>query len=253
MKYLSAALILVSACTCLSANAFVYRRVTAAESYHRNYEPVYGYDTPLNIVYFSGEVGLGHLMTPEEYISPPDNYLISGASYRTQSVAAGANLGFKHAVNRQFLIGGEVGYDFNGQSKYNEEYYPNFTWVESTNYTISSQDIHLLATGTILFHSGFNIFAKGGAARVEQKLKVSNDVDYATIPIYLGENTITQIKPMAAAGVGFQLRNAGIYAEYSHIFGKDAQNFEDFMDANGFTDVVSVDTFKVGLSIQTRI
>lgn len=252
MKYFTAALILTSACTCINAHAFVYRRVPVENPYYRSYDPYYGY-TSRDSVYITGDVGLARLATPEQPIMPIDNVWVSGASYNNESVAAGAAVGFKHAVSRQLLIGAETGYDYNGRSKYTEDYYQNITWTESTNYTISSQDIHLLATGTLLFRSGFNIFAKGGAARVEQKLRVSNDVNYSNLPIFLGETSIAQFKPMAAAGLGFQFRAVDIYGEYSHIFGKDSKNFEDFMDPYGFTNVVSVDTFKIGLGVHVKV
>jgi hypothetical protein len=245
MKYLSAALILASAGTCISSPAFAYR--------HFDYEPNYYNNFPRDTIYISGNVGLGRLSTPEKAIDPINDDWITSTSYNNESIAAGGTIGFKHALSRQFLLGTEAGYDYNGVAKYTENYKPNYTWTESTTYRISSQDIHLLATGTLLFSNGFNIFAKGGAARVDQKLRVTNAVDYTVIPLYLGETSIVRYKPMAVAGFGFQLQAVDIYAQYSHIFAKDAKNFEDFIDQYGFTDIVSVDTFKVGLGVHVKV
>jgi hypothetical protein len=252
MKYLSIGLMVLSASLTLSSTALAYRRVYVENPYYRNVDPYYR-NTPRDSFYIAGDVGLGRLSTPDQVLDPVDGNWIVGASHNNESVAAGGTVGFQHAVNRQILVGAEAGYDYNGASKYTEDYIQNITWTESTTYRLSSQDIHLLATGTVLFPNGFNIFVKGGAARVDQKLRITNEVDYTNLPIYLGETSIVAYKPMAAAGLGFRFQAVEIYAQYARIFGENAENFQDLFDQNGFTDVVSVDTFKMGLAVHIRV
>lgn len=251
MKSLSIALIVTCGCLTVSSAAFAYRyppRYNSYRDYPNPYNPV-----ARDSFYIAGDFGLGLLSTPSDPLISPDSVFITEATANNESIAAGGAIGYRHAVGRNFLVGGEFGYDYNGTARYKEVYHSNDSQTESTTYKISSQDLHLLATGTVLFNSGFNIFAKGGTARVEQKLKVSNQVSYTNIPIFLGETSITGYKPMAAAGIGYQFKAVDIYAQYSHIFGIKADSASDLFNANGFTDIVSVDTFKIGMAINIRV
>ncbi len=227
-------------------------RYYPAAPYQNNFYNLY---LPRDSFYVSGDVGLGSLATPQQVLIPISGP-ITGASYEIgKSVAASGSVGFKHALNRHVLLGAEFGYDYNGSSKYTEEYAPNWSYTESTTYRISSQDLHVLATGTLVFGRGFNVFAKGGAARVQQKLKITDQVDYSNLPYYLGGTTLVGYKPMAAVGLGYQFRAVEIYAEYSHIFGTDAENFyPDLFNENGtFATIVSSDTIKMGLAFHIPV
>jgi OmpA-like transmembrane domain len=217
--------------------------------------PFYNAYSPRDSFYIAGDVGVGSLATPEQVLIPVSGP-ITGASYETgKSIAASGSVGFKHALNPHVLLGAELGYDYNGASKYTEDYTPDWTYTESTTYRISSQDLHVLATGTLVFGRGFNIFAKGGAARVRQTLRITNQVDYSDLPFYLGGTTLVGYKPMAAVGMGYQFRAVEIYAQYSHIFGTDASNFyPDLFNENGsFANIVSSDTIKMGLAFHIPV
>jgi hypothetical protein len=120
---------------------------------------------------------------------------------------------------------------------------------------MKSGDLHLLMTGTIMMPHGFNVFGKVGVARVDQALRISNQLPDDSVPFIVTTDRLVQYKPMAAAGVGYQLGMVGIYGQYSHIFATNASNFSDFIDpvTGDFTQVVSVDTFKVGMSVSLRV
>jgi hypothetical protein len=211
---------------------------------------------PRDSVYIAGDAGLGALDTPEQFLLPPDNSGISSASYEVgKSVAAGGSVGIEHVVGRHFSIGSEFGYDYNGNSKYTEDYNQNFTYTDSSTFRISSQDLHVLAVGNLLIGRGMKVFVKGGAARVDQTLRITNQVDYSNLPFLMGETRIIGYKPMAAIGLGYQFRAVEIYGQYSHIFGASPENFyPDLFNQDGtFANVVSTDTFKIGLAVHVPI
>ena len=115
---------------------------------------------PLNSIYVSGDMGYGVLSTPDENLPCGVN---CDASHSNGSFAAGLNVAYNRAILQNILLGAEFGYESNGQAKYT---------VGSVSEKITSKDFHLLATGTYLFSNGFDVFAKAGAARVKQKLKL---------------------------------------------------------------------------------
>lgn len=202
---------------------------------------IYGL-TPANSVSLSVDGGYGVLSTPGKNIEDPDA-LVTGASNSKGSFAGGFSVGYNHALRPNLLVGAEFGWDYNGQSKYTEDYLGG----SSSTLKVSSTDFRLLATSTYLFANGLNVFAKGGAARVDQKLDFDG-------PYYSYEDSIQQYKPMVAGGVGYQFRMLNLYVQYSHIFAKDASDFNDFINNNGkLTEVVSVDTIKAGIGVNIAI
>lgn len=234
------------------ALAYRYYPVPAPAPYQNNFYNAY---LPRDSFYVSGDVGLGSLATPEQVLMPVDGY-ITGASYEVgKSVAASGSIGFKHVLNPHVLLGAEFGYDYNGSSKYTEEYAQDYSYTDSTTYRISSQDLHVLATGTLLFGRGFSVFAKGGAARVQQTLRITDQVDDVNPPLYLYGTSIAGYKPMAAVGMGYQFKAVEIYAQYSHIFGTDASTFyPDLFNLDGtFATIVSSDTIKMGLAFHIPV
>ncbi|MBS0352044.1 MAG: hypothetical protein JSR33_12865 [Proteobacteria bacterium] len=208
-----------------------------------------------NSIYISGDVGYGVLATPDVNLLDPDGYWIYQASHSNSTISAGGDIGYRRAVSRSFLVGTEFGYDYNGRAKYDEDWFlPDFWGSDYTSYKVISQDLHLLLTGTIMMPHGFNVFGKAGVARVDQTLRITNQMPYV-MPYVMTENRLVQYKPMAAAGIGYQFGVINIYGQYSHIFGTNASNFSDFIDpeTGNFTQVVSVDTFKLGMALNIRV
>ena len=211
------------------------------------------YFPPANNAYVSADIGFGNLATPSQYLVDPNDApeVLSSASYQTGNLAGGASVGYQHALSPRFLIGAELGYDYNGNAKYTEGYQSYLGW-DDTTMKISSQDFHALATGTVMLKYGFNVFAKAGVARVNEKLDVSNVPSELSDTVY--EDHLTGYKPMAAAGLGYQIHAVELYAEYSHIFGSDDSNFDDLISSDGhLKNIVSVDTIKAGIAAHIRI
>jgi OmpA family protein len=254
MKYLTITAIIASSLTMTSALAYGRYPAPYQAPYQQGYRG--GYGMPKNEFYIAGDVGSGTLATPDQNLADPDGVYITGASHSNSDVAAGGTIGFRHFVNPMLAVGAEFGYDYNGQAKYEEDYGTSYYYNSLDNSTlkITSQDFHMLATGTVLFRSGFNLFGKAGAARVDQSAKTYNEVPAQDIPYLTTVTSVASVKPMAAAGFGFRFKKVEIYAQYSHIFGTDATaDFSDLFDSNGNMNVVSVDTFKVGLAMNLRV
>lgn len=200
--------------------------------------PAFAANVSQNSVYISGDAGFGLLATPDGYLADPDGIEVTKASYSRGGFAGGVNIGYLHALNQNVLLGAEFGYDYNGQSKYSETEYG----VKS-DLKITSQDLHLLATGTYLFNNGFNVFAKAGAARVSQKAEGS-------INGSSGNDTVNGYKPMAAGGVGYQYKLANFFVQYSHIFATDGtDSFKDLTDSKDNQKIATVDTIKAGVAL----
>jgi opacity protein-like surface antigen len=197
-----------------------------------------------NSVYISGDAGLGVLYTPD--LNMNIEFPLEGYSYKNGSFAGGVNLGFNHAFNPNVLAGAEFGWNYNGQSKYEFDFAHNY----STTNTISSYDLHLLATATYLFNNGFNVFGKAGVARVYQTGKGTTNIP-DTEALDISE---TSYQPMLAAGLGYQIKMVNIFVQYSHIFGKDPNDVNDLFDNNGdFNGTVAADTIKAGLAVSLAI
>ena len=209
--------------------------------------------TSKNSVYVSGEAGYGALSVPNKNIEVADGFFIKSASHSNDGFAGGANVGLNHALNHNVLVGAEFGYDYNTPAKYTENASTPATQgqdVQNDSLTmkVSSWNLHLLATGTYLFNNGINVFAKAGGARVEQKTSCSESSGDAISNI-----NDTQYQPMLAAGLGYRIKMVDIYAQYSHTFGKNANDFDDLFNSNGTVNVVSVDTIKAGIAYNIAI
>lgn len=213
--------------------------------------------------YIDGNLGVSSLATPKEFIDDcdPANYTgCYSAGYKTGGLVVGGDIGYRFALIPSFLLGAETGYSYNGQSKYTADYrllYPLVLTYYSTSLKIKSEDIHLLATGTYMFHNGFNLFVKGGAARVTQKLDVNTQSWInGYYPIPTEASSFSAIKPMAAFGIGFQHGMFNANLQVSHIFADHPKDFDDMMDMNTLKmdKIVSVETVKlaIGVTIPVR-
>lgn len=250
MRYLAITAIIASSIVITPAFA---RYPGAYRGYDRSYRDPYA--PQQNEFYISGDIGSGILATPDQNLQDPDGTIITGASHSNSSISGGGNVGFRHFVNPMFAVGAEFGYDYNGQAKYEEDYGTGYYYnsVDNSTLKITSTDFHLLATGTAFFRGGFNVFGKAGGARVDQSVKTYNEAPSQDVPYLTSDNSSTSYKPMVAAGLGYRFRMVDIYGQYSHIFATNADNFSDLFDSSGNMNVVSVDTFKLGLAVNLKI
>lgn len=254
MKHLTVATLIVSSLAITPALAF-----GRYPGPHRGYDRGNRYaEAPSqNEFYISGDIGSGTLATPDQNLQDPDGTFITNASHSNSSLSGGGSVGFRHFVNPMLAVGAEFGYDYNGQSKYEEDYGSSYYYnsLDSSTLKITSTDFHLLATGTAFLRGGFNLFGKAGAARVHQSAKTYNEVPAQDVPYLTTDNSVDGYKPMVAAGFGYRIKMVDIYAQYSHIFGTNADNFSDLFDSttSDSMNVVSVDTFKLGLAVNLRI
>lgn len=208
---------------------------------------------PQNFVYVGGNLGYAVVATPDKNLVDLPSPGISDASHTTGSFAAGANVGVKHAFNPHVLAGAELGWDYNGYSKYTLTYTPYFGGGKET-IEVHSSDLNLLATGTYVFNNGFNLFGKAGLASVRQTLVDKDASGYENDDV----THTTKILPMAAFGAGYQVKLLNFYLQYSHIFGKDMGNVSDIAtvdedNAVHFKDVASVNAIKAGVAVNFAI
>lgn len=207
---------------------------------------------PQNFVYVGGDLGYAVLATPDKNVVVLPFPGVSDASHSTGSFAAGANIGVKHAFNPHVLAGAELGWDYNGYSKYTVTYTPAAGGGTSSGKVYSS-DFNLLATGTYVINNGFNLFGKAGLASVRQTLSVETPDGYVNDDV----THTTKVLPMVALGAGYQVKLLNFYVQYSHIFGKDMGDFDDAVTGNEdgvqFKDVASVDAIKAGVSVNFAI
>lgn len=250
MKYLTIAGCIATSFTITSASAFAVVRYPAPPVVYPLAPPRYA----LNTLYFSGDIGTGTLATPDKDL--PETAGVTSTTHSNMSLSGGGSMGFRHAVNPLLSFGLEAGYDYNGQAEYAQNYSAWYTLysLDKVTYKVISEDFHVLATSMIKFPGGFNFFVKGGGARVNQKLRIVNEFPTDNVPIFLTETSTYGYKPMAAAGIGYQIGIIGFYAQYSRIFATNAENFSDLLNEDGtFSNIVSVDSFKLGASVNLSV
>lgn len=197
-----------------------------------------------NKVYISADVGYGSLSTPDKDLIESNGYGVIDSSHETGNIAGGINLGFDHVLRHNVLVGAELGFASNGQAKYKESFTSS---SEDFTAKINSYDVQILGTATYLLNNGLNVFAKAGPAFVKQTLDCDSNCNN-------DDDSVKKVKPLAAIGVGYNIKAYTIYLQYSHIFGKNAGNFSDLVDDNGSMDqVVSVDAIKAGVGFNIAI
>lgn len=205
---------------------------------------------PQNYVYVGGDLGYASLSTPDKNIVELPYDGVSNVSHSTGNLAGGANIGIKHAFTPNVLAGAELGWDYNGYSKYTI----TFPGVGTDTSKVYSSDLNFLATGTYLLNNGINLFGKAGLASVKQTLSNETPDGYKKDDV----THTTKVLPMIAVGAGYQVKLLNFYLQYDHIFGKDAGDFNDLVGVNDngdayFKNVVNVDAIKAGVSVNFAI
>ena len=141
----------------------------------------------------------------------------------------GANLGFDFALSDYLAIGPEVGV-FYGKSL--------STYDESNgSQEVSNLIVPVLAKIKLVTPIGFNIFAKGGVSYVRPSASKSGDTTLV--------NWDNSWNFTAAGGIGYQIKNLNIYAQYLHIFGKNEVSVDGTKGTGYASDI---DAITLGLS-----
>ncbi|MCL9780650.1 outer membrane beta-barrel protein [Vibrio sp. S4M6] len=138
---------------------------------------------------FYFDAGVGRATT-----SVPRNFG-DGVPKNSDATSLGFAVGYSQAVNDSWDIGGEVGYNFLGDSDFGN----------GITITTSSIDIATLASYHI--DNRWSIFGKGGAALMTSKY----DADTPAI---------SNVKPFMGVGARYSINdNLSLQATYSHYFG----------------------------------
>ncbi len=198
-----------------------------------------------NNFYLSLSGGWAYLITPNAYVWSPDYpWLVSSTSFKQSGFSRGVDAGYKYALTKNFLLGVEGGYSFNGAATYTED-----SLMEKTTYKITSSDWHLLLTGTYQFNNGFNIFGKAGLARVNQSLNMNNPNNPNIFPMTQSSSIDSiRLQPMIAIGTGYKIKSFEIFFQYSHIFGSGVGEFSEMFNPSNFQKATAADSYKIGIS-----
>jgi opacity protein-like surface antigen len=163
--------------------------------------------------YIGGAFGWGALSTPSSILSDDVINFFGITNMKNQANGASfrANAGYMLNVNPALALGVEAGYTYLPDSQYSY----NFAFSGLNVVTYSDYVIDALAVGKYYVNDQVNLFAKAGAAYVNQKFRQLN-VDTDT------PNPINSHKwmPEVAVGAGYALtQNIEANITYSHGFG----------------------------------
>jgi len=200
-------------------------------------------------LYIGGNLGAGNIAVTQLKSDKTGSDIPKASGGKLESdyhFVWGLFAGYQYAVTPNVALGAELGYNDNGYSESNEF---SKGGVSSKN-KYTSKDVELLAVGKYYINNQFNVFAKGGIARVTENSveetmsiktnKVSND--------YIG------YAPKVVVGVGYSpITNVDLTLEYDHIFGSDNANTLDDKDStsdkfNTPKGVASVNAVKAGVT-----
>ncbi len=137
------------------------------------------------------------------------------SSVSNKNYVLGATVGYDYAFTQNWLAGLEIGYTYFGKQTY------DYTGSQDGSFT--NTGFQLMATGTYLDSSGFNVFGKVGA--VDEKTAVSDPSDN------LGDTSQTKWLPAAAIGVGYMpMQNLNVALQYERTFGASWSGTETSSD-----------------------
>lgn len=185
-------------------------------------------------VFVSADLGVGYISTPSSN-GPSTN--IASQSVKNYDLAWGLAAGYNHAVNQNFLLGAELGYNDEGQGTYDQ----TFTDGTSANGTINPTDWNLLVDATYLANNGFNVFGKLGVAYISQDTDVDASDSGRTIS---AEKDVTLVAPKLVVGAGYYFNtHLNAFLSYAHTFANATSTYP--IDVS---KVYSSNVFAAGLS-----
>lgn len=145
-------------------------------------------------------------------------------------IAYGANMGFSVNVISNWDVGIDFAYNHNGEADY--DYNVNDNNDSNTNdVSISSSDFDITGKLKYAFDNGFELYGKGGMARVSQDTdKVKGNMSITKNIKSSPSRSISEYAPIAGAGANFRFANGlGLGVSVDHIFG-DSPSIEKLRD-----------------------
>jgi|GEM_PF-1302174 hypothetical protein len=165
------------------------------------------------------EGGYAWIQTPSKNLYSLSDFTNGSNSYRTGEFSYGVHLGYDFALTPHVLLGPELGYYDNGYSQYKGSQ-PGF----ANKTEVTSSDFEAVAKLTYMWYNGWNIFGKGGVARVDQKF---DSVQAFGTTVASNGKTLNKYKGIAAAGFGYEFANGFSFSlVYRHIFASSSSNFQ---------------------------
>ncbi|GEM_PF-3315921 len=206
--------------------------------------------------FVGGGIGYGAIDTPNQIVfltgTPTGTtpVFVNKDKHDIGGFAASAYFGYNFNRN----LGLEASYNHFADSDYASQQTDtgeSDTTVVSSNIEFKAKTYNVVAKGYLPFDNGFELFARGGASYVIQKVTYSTtaaagasffipvDNDALATP-KLGATTTKRIRPTAGIGAGFNFNpNMGVSFSWNHVFGNG--NLKSDTDAIADLDMITFD------------
>lgn len=191
--------------------------------------------------YIAASGGSGQIYSPYSYMNN------STGSFDYGAFAWGASAGYQHALNHNFSLGLEVGYNDDGQSKYNGSGGTN----DAGSLQISSRNWNVLATANYYWPCGITAFVEAGPAYVMQNANFEAPVTFPNTTISNDFNATThRVRLLAEWGLGYQItQSLGVYGMGSYLFSEHGNNWKDVNNSGDINSVIfSALTWQLGVN-----
>ncbi len=166
-------------------------------------------------VYVTGQLGWSFPDAPNLTSSDFSGQPSYSYSQTSQNFVGGATVGYDYAFTQNWMAGLELGYLYMGQNKYSAT-----VGGVSANETLQNWGVQLMATGTYVMPSGWNVFGKVGG--VYQTTKASGSGSIPSVGVVSANESFSDVIPALAVGVGYLFaQNLSMALQYEHTFGDD--------------------------------
>ncbi|MCK4609271.1 MAG: hypothetical protein KAT71_07305 [Gammaproteobacteria bacterium] len=168
----------------------------------------YNYDPAVSGIVLGVEAGIDTLATPRSQMFDPQ--AISGSQRnRAHDFAWGVNLGYKWAVERNALVGVELGYKDFGQSEYKATVNSSSAGIPTGDWKreIRERALDALVTGTYILPYNFNLFGKMGVAAVRSETMQDSPGGVADTNRH---NRVYGLRPEVELGFGYVFKEFNI-------------------------------------------
>lgn len=177
------------------------------------------------------DVGYAKLDTPSSAPVEGIGFWGAAAQVKLNSFGGGAYVGYHFAVSNNALIGAQLGYNYDGKSRYE-----NFTitpWtINYYQYSIKENDINLMATSKFFIAKRWNFMLDAGLARVTQTQGFDGGevvgIIAPTLVDQIKPGTIHKTAPVAAFGIGYEFPfHLNVYVKARRLFGSSLDDYKN--------------------------